>query len=452
MPSIIDQVEYTTWCQRLFQYDPGSTLAWRQGQPVSATTFFSHAITVADSLPKRAYAMNLCEDRYLFTVGFFAALLRGQTNLLPLTRIAAVCEEIAADYPDSYCLTEAPREDLKLKQLLLALPDGSQPLPGRLPEIDSDHVAAIAFTSGSTGKARPNSKPWRCLQTGAYMAQRRFGLHRGYTLVATVPPQHMYGLETSVLLPLVCGITVHMRRPFFPDDIRCALAEVPAPRVLVSTPVHLRACVDADLQWPAIDFIISATAPLAIGLARRIEQKMQTRVLEIYGFSEAGSIASRRTIEGDAWRLYDGLSLRQRNGQLLVEGGHVPSAVPLGDIVECVSEGTFRLLGRNSDMVNVAGKRASLGDLNHTIMEIEGVRDGVFIVPPKSDGAVTRLAALVVAPKLEEKEIIRALAKRVDPAFLPRPLRKVESLPRGETGKLPREELLALLASFDSSR
>ena len=56
-----------------------------------------------------------------------------------------------------------------------------------------------------------------------------------------------------------------------------------------------------------------------------------------------------------------------------------------------------------------------------------------------------RLAALVVAPDLEKKEILAALAERVNPVFLPRPLYKVDNLPRNAMGKLPREALSRLL-------
>lgn len=434
--------------------EPARAVAWRRGRRIDSRTFCCDVARIAGSLPEHSYVLNVCEDRYAFAVAFVASLLRGQTNLLPPARISAVCEEIAADFPDSYCLSDNPLADLNIEQVSLALSDEASSPPARFPEIDRDHVAAIAFTSGSTGKARPNIKRWGSLETGARLAQRRFGLYRETrpTLLATVPPQHMYGLETSVLLPLVCGLPLHAGRPFFPDDVRTALAEMYQPRVLVTTPVHLRACAEAGLEWPLVELVISSTAPLSATLAARIEQIMRTRVFEIYGFSEAGSVASRRTLDGDHWLLYDGLSMSPVNGDLFVQGGHLPAAVPVHDVIECLENGGFRLLGRNSDMVNVAGKRASLGDLTQKLVAIEGVQDGAFIVPPSSEGAVTRLAAVVVAPRLEERQILSALAKRIDPVFLPRPLRKVASLPRNETGKLRREALLALLKSTEHRR
>jgi acyl-coenzyme A synthetase/AMP-(fatty) acid ligase len=96
--------------------------------------------------------------------------------------------------------------------------------------------------------------------------------------------------------------------------------------------------------------------------------------------------------------------------------------------------------------VNIAGKRTSLASLNHHLNAIPGVRDGVFVMPEETDGAVTRLAAFAVAPGLSSESILAALRQRIDPAFLPRPLHLVDSLPRNETGKLTRERLDTLVA------
>jgi acyl-coenzyme A synthetase/AMP-(fatty) acid ligase len=59
---------------------------------------------------------------------------------------------------------------------------------------------------------------------------------------------------------------------------------------------------------------------------------------------------------------------------------------------------------------------------------------------------VRPIAALVVAPGLDAAAILDALRRDIDPVFLPRPLKLVDALPRGETGKLPRAALLESLA------
>jgi acyl-coenzyme A synthetase/AMP-(fatty) acid ligase len=100
-------------------------------------------------------------------------------------------------------------------------------------------------------------------------------------------------------------------------------------------------------------------------------------------------------------------------------------------------------------MVNIAGKRGSLADLNHRLNAIPGVVDGVIFMPDENSG---RLAALVVAPDLQPSDILEKLRSGIDPAFLPRPLYKVPMLPRQETGKLARKIVVELFAQTKRSR
>ena len=112
----------------------------------------------------------------------------------------------------------------------------------------------------------------------------------------------------------------------------------------------------------------------------------------------------------------------------------------LQDLVEICPDGRFLLKGRHTDMIEVAGKRASLAELPRRILAIPGVRDAIVFQPDEVPGAglVGRVSALVVAPDLSEADVIGALRNCIDAAFLPRPLVMVAELPRSSTGKLPR--------------
>src|SRR5690606_12877745 len=132
----------------------------------------------------------------------------------------------------------------------------------------ADATVMIGFTSGSTGQSQVFPKTWgsvcastvanaRCIRDALGLADT----HNAWVL-ATVPPQHMCGMELSVMLALVGGMAVHTGKPLFPADIARAIEQLPRPRILVSTPVHLRAMVESGLQFPPVDLIISATAPL----------------------------------------------------------------------------------------------------------------------------------------------------------------------------------------------
>jgi acyl-coenzyme A synthetase/AMP-(fatty) acid ligase len=407
--------------------------------------FLSACHALAQRLPPAQFVINLCEDRGAFMHAFAAVVWNGQTNLLPPSRAPGVVHAVAATYPDSYLLCDAPFDDIGVPQYLLpsAVPEAS-PWTGEVPQIPATHAAAIAFTSGSTGGPQPHVKSWRMLMAGAQLYVDRLLGHVVHNVVATVPPQHMYGLELSVLTALAGGCRVHAARPVFPEDVRAALEQMDAPRLLVTTPVHLRALLASGIRFPPIARVVSATAPLSRQLASQVEARLSTQVYEIYGCTEAGSMCTRRTVEGERWQPFPGLRMVHHEGVTHVSGPHLDAPVSTPDVIEVNEDGTITLLGRTADMIKVAGKRASLTELTGKLLGVPGVEDGVVFLPPTARGE-PRPAALVVAPGLSEPEILEALRREMDPVFLPRPLRKVERLPRNELGKLPREQLLALL-------
>jgi acyl-coenzyme A synthetase/AMP-(fatty) acid ligase len=196
---------------------------------------------------------------------------------------------------------------------------------------------------------------------------------------------------------------------------------------------------------PQLDFLLSATAPLSPQLAAAAETRFAAPLYEIYGCTEAGQVATRRTVETVEWRALPGVLLRQDKHGTWVNGGHVETEVLLHDVIELRGHTGFLLHGRTAELVNIAGKRTSLASLNYHLNSITGVCDGVFVMPEQEDGAVTRLTAFVVAPGLTSEAVMNALRQRIDAAFLPRPLCLVESLPRNDTGKLPRQALCRLL-------
>src|SRR5262249_31734348 len=156
-----------------------------------------------------------------------------------------------------------------------------------LPDIAADHVVAIGFTSGSTGAPKANAKTWAGVCASSALNAALLGVDgEAANVVATVPPQHMYGLETSVLLPLRRRAAIHAGQPFFPADVALALAATDAPRILVTTPFHLRALLQAGIALPPLRTIVTATAPLDAGLAAAAEQRFGAPVTEVFGSTE----------------------------------------------------------------------------------------------------------------------------------------------------------------------
>ncbi|HYI87107.1 MAG TPA: AMP-binding protein [Burkholderiales bacterium] len=406
--------------------------AWHRGRSVTAGEFEAAAHSLAARLPRKPYVVNLCEDRYAFTVAFAAGLIAGQTTLLPPSRAPQAVRD-SCESRDCYPLTD---------EEVLRTEDSHRSEAGF--SVDAAHVAAIVFTSGSTGRPVPHAKTWGSLVAGARALIARIGASG--TIVGTVPPQHMFGLEATVMLPWQNGLAMHSARPLLPADLGAALAETSAPRWLMTSPLHLRACVAARQPLPDLAGVLSSTMPLDIRLAQEAERLWNAPVFEIYGSSEAGMIATRRTAVDEAWELCPGVSLTERAGEFSVQGGHIVEPQHIADELRPRDERRFTLHGRKASLVKIAGKRTSLEALNAALARIDGVEDGAFYL---RDGA-ERLGALVVAPQLGQRALRAALRRHIDPAFMPRPLHFVAALPRNESGKLTRQGLLDLVDSLES--
>ncbi len=429
---------------------PAAIVAYRSGRAVTAEQFLSAAKQLARSLPEGKHVLNVCADRYQFTVGLAACLISRRISLLPSTHTPQVIAQLAAFAPDAFCLTDDRRCDIGMPQAyypdLLARPaPGGAAAHFDVPSIAAAQLAAIVFTSGSTGTPVPYKKTWgllaRCVRNGA----PQFGLldGRSHALVGTVPGQHMYGFESTVLLALLSGNALSAERPFYPADVAAAVQNVPRPRVLVTTPIHLRTLLASGIEFPPVDLVMSATAPLSRELAREVEARYRTTLLEIYGSTETGQIAMRRTAETAAWRLWPGVHLHIANDQVFAQGGHIEQLTPMCDVIEITNDEEFLLHGRTADLVNVAGKRSSFDYLNAQLNAIPGVIDGAFYLREEMTGStgVARLGAVVAAPGMSAADLTEQLRQLIDPVFLPRPLLIVEQLPRNATGKLPQQAL-----------
>ncbi len=428
-------------------------VAFGHDQPVSVAQFLADVRQLAAALPAGRHVLNVCADRYRFAVGMAAALLREKVSLLPPTLTPEMVRQIKSFAPDVFCLADQPQTlDLPHFAWGDAMAQRASPAVSAqtgqmdIPQIGASRPAVIMFTSGSTGVPLPHRKSWGEVVRSVRAEAERLGLLDGrhHSIVATVPPQHMYGFESTVLLALQSGSAMSAAHPFYPADICSALATAPRPCMLVTTPIHLKVLLASGLDIPRPELVLSATAPLSPQLALATEARLQAPLFEIYGSTETGQVASRRTTQTSEWSLLPGIKLDIRDAQVWASGGHLERALPLADELELLDDERFFLHGRTADLVNIAGKRSSLGYLNHQLNAVPGVVDGAFFMPDDDGKTVTRLMAFAVAPGMTPARLLAALRERIDTVFIPRPLVLLESLPRNSTGKILRATLEAL--------
>ena len=440
----------------------GLSVDEKSGRIVTRGEFVQHVLRLAERLPDRQFAINLCDNRYLFLVSTWAVIVRQQSNLLPPNKNPMTQSKLADKYEHCYAIHDGPAEiakgleNIDLSQIDWSVDTSKACVNSSIPSIALDHPAIISFTSGSTGDSKPNLKTWQTLvQSTAINAKHMLpNAQQTFYHLATVPGQHMWGLETSVLLPVFANACLVDARPMFPNDIVSLIRRMPDPVSLISTPLHLRALSVSnkpteDIQW---NNTLCATAPLTSELAQAMESQFSTELREVYGCSEVGSMAVRRTATTDVWQQFDGLNFTIGDDGAQVSTDYLPAQVDLEDALEPVSPGYFTLAGRLSDQIKIAGKRGSLHEANTVLNSFDGVIDGVVMFP-EQDRLVPRLVAMVVLKEGVDKNALRDhFRNHLDFAFVPRPIYIVESLPREENGKLLRAKLLDLYQALATKK
>ncbi|MFV0475475.1 MAG: AMP-binding protein [Pikeienuella sp.] len=404
---------------------------------------------VAALRPAIAWASHFCNlaaDRYDFMVGLAAALLNGQRVVLP-----------TADASEAIAAVLAEAETPLLFRTRPACPPSRGDGVALMAELAASEAVIEVFTSGSTGAPKRQRKTWRMLAVGAEVTTeilRRCGLEPTRCgILGATPHQHMFGLESALFAGLALGWPLHRGRIFYPADIASAVADARLcgldSLALSVSPVHLRHLEPALMETPEIRAIVSATAPLPRSLAERLEARGDLAVMEIYGSSETGSISLRRTARDELWEPVAGFTLRVEEGRTFAMAPHLPGPTPVGDLVEIEADSRFRLLGRDADMISVAGKRASRGALTEALLEVEGVIDGVVLHEASESRdwigvAIVRDPAILPDDAAAKAAIRKRFLRRFDAAMAPRRVVAVERLPRNDIGKIPAVELDAL--------
>jgi acyl-coenzyme A synthetase/AMP-(fatty) acid ligase len=407
------------------------------------------AMALAREFGDAGAVCNLCTSRLGFLVTFIAALRQQALTVLPPSGGNADLAVVLGSFAQPVIVVD---DDAAIEAHWPAIARCVTWSP-EAPATPADDLAwqpawhetaALLYTSGSTGTPEPQPKTLLHLTIGALVLGERLTqdlgtLDRIERIVCSVPPQHMFGLEASVMLSVVQAIAVLDRRPLLPADVQSAFAESP-PAAWIVTPLHLRGLVQAEVTVSNCRVVIASTMPLAPALAAQAEAAVNAPVLEIYGSTETGVLAMRRTATEADWLPVSGVQLEPTDEGAQAHGMHFESPARLLDRIEVGPDGRFTLLGRQADLIKIAGRRASLSGLNMMLLELPGLDDGVFYLPESNSGT-ERLCLFFSSATLDRGAVERWLRTRLDPVFVPRTIVRVDRLPRGDNGKLPRQAL-----------
>src|SRR5216110_1337256 len=338
------------------------------------------------------------------------------------------------------------------------------------PSWDGEAPALLKLTSGTT--AAPRAVRFRSEQLLADCNQicETMGISDVDLNFGVIPISHSYGFS-NLLTPLIArGVPMVLSQDRMPRAVLVDLATTNA-TIFPGMPLFYQAfCEMEDVPaLPKLRLCISAGAPLAVTVARRFRQKFKMPIHSFYGASECGGICYDRDgtneLEGFVGPPMKGVDLEMINpttsaSQIFVRSdavgdGYFPESdeaklsggcfVP-DDLLSRTANG-FRIVGRVSDVINVAGKKVNPEEVEAHLLRCSGVRQAVVFGRASALRNEEVAACVVALPGLSEADLLEFCRGRLSSWQVPKRIFIVDSIPVNERGKISRRELARRFAT-----
>ncbi|UDJ82792.1 AMP-binding protein [Kosakonia oryzae] len=302
------------------------------------------------------------------------------------------------------------------------------------------------FTSGSTGQPRRVIKPVACLDREATLLAARFGDKlAGCRVVASVVPQHLYGLTFRIFLPMSLGLPLHAAMLYYAEQL--AALESHHRYAFISSPAFLKR-LDPRLTPPPLAIILSAGGKLPWSDVQETAVWCGIQPDEIYGSTETGILAWRhRQQDMIPWQPFPGVTIVPEGDAFRAHSPIIPEpdGLLLDDILIADGSGTFHIAGRRGRVVKIEEKRISLSEIEKRVLALEGIREAAAL--PISRGGRQGVGVLLVLEEEARRQWLncdskamelawrRALIPWLEPVAVPRYWRILEEIPVNSMNK-----------------
>ncbi|HME88797.1 MAG TPA: class I adenylate-forming enzyme family protein [Chthoniobacterales bacterium] len=387
------------------------------------------------------------------------ACLRRGAVVLPLEQsISERQRDAALKVCNSSCVVAA---DVHIGRLSISLPPETGPTT--MPSWGENVPSLLKLTSGTT--AAPRAIRFQseqlladCDQIGETMGIFDVDLNFG-----VIPVSHSYGFSNLLTLLIARGVPMALSSDRTPRAVLDDLARTNA-TVFPGMPVFYQAFCEMENvpALPKLRLCISAGAPLPLAIAKKFRERFGVPIHSFYGASECGGICydrdGTRDIEGFVGAPMNAVDLemidsKSESSQVRVRSaavgdGYFPDTEEkLGggvftpdDLLAPEGSG-FKIVGRVSDVINVAGKKVNPGEIEEALLRFPGVRQAVAF-GRESTLRNEEVAACVVADvELRERELIEFCGRRLSAWQVPKRVFIVDSIPANERGKISRRDL-----------
>lgn len=392
----------------------------------------------------------LCaENKAVIAAALLAVLPDGPPLVLPYAHSAHVLSEMRALTGFEYAITDTHKElPQGVEPLRPEALTGAEPDPYHGKNLSLDRGLLRLFTGGSTGEPRIWSKTIKNLFSEAIYHSKKYNVSQDDRFVATVSPYHIYGLLFSVLIPLVSSAQVLDNICTFPNEIVSSI-EKHAATVLVSVPMHYRGLYGHKIPCSSLRMAFSSAGVLAERDGDNFFKQNGIGVVEVYGSTETGGIASRCRAKGETgfipfdnidWKITDEI-LHIRSEFVSPEIKKYPDGfIKAGDRATLCSDKGFLLLGRSDTIIKVGGKRVDLEEIRDKLKTITGVRDAFVISLPVSNGRENAIAAVVEGVP-DKRHFKQSLTDLLELYAIPRNIKFVGAIPSTPSGKYDRKAI-----------
>ncbi|MCD6508494.1 long-chain fatty acid--CoA ligase [Candidatus Poribacteria bacterium] len=348
-------------------------------------------------------------------------------------------------------------------------------------KVDPGDVAAIFYTTGTTGKPKPVALTHRNLVINAVQCKEWFGVEEGKEIFLTpLPFFHTYALTTALNAPFLTGSTVIMTPTFNVKETLKLIARY-KPNYFVGVPPVFEAInrypETPKYDFSSIRFAVSGASPLSQETLSKFKELTGVDLIEGYGLTEASPVTHCNPRRGK--RKGIGLPFPDtdckiidlktgeelppgREGELCIKG---PQVMPgywrreeetrevlkdgwlhTGDIARMDEEGYFEIVVRKKDLITVRlpedmdGIHVYPEEIERVLIQHPKVKEAGVVGVPSPLGE--RIKAFVVkAGEVTAEEIMDFCRRNLAHYKVPEMIEFIEELPKNIMGKILRREL-----------
>jgi acyl-coenzyme A synthetase/AMP-(fatty) acid ligase len=378
------------------------------------------------------------DNRAIIAAALLASLAGGPSLLLPFAFSEKALKDAHKAIGFTLALADTKRE----------FPDGVKVISPQLEEkfkapLESKPSSRTEllkiFTGGSTGAPQAWSKTAANIFGEGVFLARNYEVTAEDCIVATIAPYHIYGLLFSVVLPLVSSATIVDETPSFPNEI-VSVAHKHGASILVSVPAHYRVIQDKKIP---LRLAFSSAGMLDRETNTQFSANNQAGIIEVYGSTETGGIATRNSSQGEEFfTSFPVVDWKAQDQRLMVKSPFISPELladadyfSASDRIEAIDETRFSLKGRADTITKVGGKRVDLDEISLLIKSCSGVSDCVVVALKDSGGREHRIGALIQGDQVEIATIRKHLTDSLEPYAQPRRMSLIKSIPVKNNGK-----------------